>query len=45
MTKLALKTDIIKVTASRGPGLLHQITIGDAGKVCTSMGNLGLVLA
>lgn len=41
MTKLLLKGDIIKVAASRGSGLLHQITTRDAGKACTSMEILG----
>lgn len=41
MTKLLSKGDVIKVAASRGSGLLHQITTRDAGKACTSMEILG----
>lgn len=42
MTKLALKGDIIKVSASSRPGILHQITTRDAGKACARMGTWGL---
>lgn len=41
MTKLPLKGDIIKVAASRGSGLLHQITTRDADKARTRMEILG----